>query len=119
MKGKKFDIGKLRWDLLDLNLLNGAVGALTMGATKYSDKGYLTVPNRESRYKSAFMRHYTKFIKNSQEKDNESGLFHLDHAICNLIILREFLQEELDKSSTYVYNIYIGEGHETNRNSQP
>ena len=85
--GAKLDAGKP-----DLDLVLGAfAGALlevgkvgTFGAKKYSEDGWLKVPNGIRRYTSAELRHY--FYEADGEKfDVESGLLHKAHKAWNAL----------------------------------
>lgn len=84
-EGMKFDVGKLRWDLLPLEVSKGVVKILTYGAQKYKPNNWQKV--EMWRYKAAFMRHYEAWLS-GEENDKESGLHHLDHAMCNLYFIR-------------------------------
>ena len=59
----------------------------TMGAQKYTRAGWLTVPDGETRYFDASCRHL--LASQIEAADPESGLHHLDHAIWNLMAVRE------------------------------
>ena len=95
--GAKLDDGKVR-----LGLVLGAFSAAltevgkvgTYGANKYSDNGWLSVPNGIARYKDAALRHY--LADASGEKfDKETGLPHLAHFCWNsLAILSLIVREE-------------------------
>jgi hypothetical protein len=82
----KFDDGKLRWDLLDFSHVEDIVRVLTMGAEKYVDNGWKTVPNAQERYFAAMMRHLVAW-RLEGPLDGESHLPHLAHAACCLMIL--------------------------------
>lgn len=85
-KGSRFNKGKLRWSLVDLKYLEGLVQVLMMGAEKYSEynwqKGLPTLEIYES-----LMRHIVAW-RSGEDKDKESGLDHIDHAICNLYFMK-------------------------------
>lgn len=85
-KGSRFNEGKLRWSLVDLKYLEGLVQVLMNGAAKYSDynwqKGLPTLEIYES-----LMRHIVAW-RSGEDKDKESGLDHIDHAICNLYFMK-------------------------------
>lgn len=85
-KGSRFNKGKLRWSLVDLKYLEGLVQVLMNGAAKYSDynwqKGLPTLEIYES-----LMRHIVAW-RSGEDKDKESGLDHIDHAICNLYFMK-------------------------------
>lgn len=85
---RKNDIGKPMWDLLPFNSIEGIVDVLTFGANKYEPNGWMKVPDAKRRYFSALMRHI-KAYRDGKAIDEESGLPHLHHALCNLVFLSE------------------------------
>lgn len=91
MSGRKDDAGKPRWGLLPLHELDGVVRVLTYGANRYGDNNWRLVENGVDRYYDACLRHLSAFTA-GQDIDQESGLSHLDHAICNLIFVRTLLK---------------------------
>ena len=84
-KGKRFNKGKLRWSLLPLWLLEGVVKVLMFGSKKYGDFNWQKGMPISEVYESC-QRHLVKFMQ-GQDIDEESGERHIDHAICNLIII--------------------------------
>ena len=84
MKGKKFDEGKARWDLLPIDVIEEAVDILTFGADKYGDNNWQKVDKK--RYVAAFFRHFASYLKGDMI-DEESGRHHLAHALTNIIFL--------------------------------
>jgi hypothetical protein len=82
----KDDAEKPRWDLLPLDVLEGAVRVFTNGAKKYSDDGWKTVPDAKKRYYAALMRHL-KSWQAGEGPDPEDGESPLAHALCDLIIV--------------------------------
>jgi len=94
MKGKKYDIGKVRWDLLHWDTIEGEAKVLTYGAVKYDPDNWKLVlrgPGGRRRYFSAMMRHlYASMRKGVIDPtilDPESGLPHVYHARCCLMFL--------------------------------
>jgi hypothetical protein len=85
--GKKYDNGKLRWDLLPLGPVEEVVEILTYGAEKYGPNNWQMVEDWRDRYFAALMRHLIAWRKGERD-DKESGLPHLAHALCNLTFLR-------------------------------
>lgn len=98
--GAKLDANKNRLGLVlggfsqALELV-GLVG--TYGANKYTDNGWLTVPNGVERYTDAMYRH---LLKNAQGElvDSESGLEHLAHATWNLLAIVELKRDKNAKN---------------------
>lgn len=64
---------------------------LTYGANKYAPGNWKFV--EPDRYKSAFFRHFNAFY-DGESRDEESGLLHLAHAMCNAMFLTYLLEEK-------------------------
>ena len=86
-KGKKFDDGKLRWDLLQLDCVEDVVKILSFGSKKYSDNSWQQLDNAEDRYFAALMRHLIA-SRMGEKIDSESGMSHLAHIACNIHFLQ-------------------------------
>lgn len=95
--GLKFDVGKTDYDLIPAEALEGIANVFTYGAGKYGPENWKHV-TPVKRYLSAAFRHVQAWRK-GQTNDEESGLLHLDHAITNLIILRELTILEKQKTT--------------------
>ena len=87
--GKKYDNDKLRWSLLPLGALQDVVKVLEFGAKKYAPDNWKYVDQAEERYWNAAMRHIVAY-KLESHTDSETGLSHLAHAICCLLFLLNF-----------------------------
>lgn len=82
--GAKLDAGKVRLGLVlgDFSRALVEVGKVgTYGAQKYTDGGWLTVPNGPARYRDAHLRHMLATVPN----DSDTGLSHLAHAAWNAL----------------------------------
>jgi hypothetical protein len=86
--GRKFDGGKLRYDLIPPLALAEMVRVLTFGAEKYEPNNWKFVDEAHSRYFSAMERHVWAW-KSGEQIDPESGIHHLAHAMCCLYFLYE------------------------------
>lgn len=89
--GMKYDGDKPRMDLLVdgcPNALEAVAQVLTFGAQKYAAHSWHTVPEGDTRYKAALLRHLTAHAKGEQ-LDGESGLHHLAHAACDALFILE------------------------------
>jgi len=104
-EGVKNDNNKPRWDLLPIDPIEEIVKVLTHGSKKYSDHGWLDVPDRRVRYYSAMMRHIAAW-KRGKIIDSESGLSHLAHAACNLIFLMCFDRIENDDIQKKIQKLF-------------
>ena len=87
---KKFDDGKLRYDLIPTESMKLLAQILTFGADKYGADNWRECKDT-SRYVAAAMRHFEAF-RGGEIYDQESGLPHLSHCMTNLVFLIE-LQE--------------------------
>ena len=87
-QGRKYDGGKLRYDLLPVMALEDVVKGLTYGTIKYDDNNWVRVPEGRKRYIAAAMRHVEKY-RMGVLFDEESGVHHLSAAIDNLMFIVE------------------------------
>jgi hypothetical protein len=85
-EGLKYDEGKLHWELLPMDCVEDVVKILTFGSKKYGPNNWQEVDNANDRYYAALMRHLTANRK-GEVLDEESGLSHLAHAMCNVVFL--------------------------------
>lgn len=79
--GKRFNEGKLRYDLLQPKATKGLVEVLTMGANKYGDHNWLQ-GMKWSNVIASLKRHL-ELIEGGEDYDKESGLLHIDHVAAN------------------------------------
>ncbi len=101
MSGKKFDEGKLRFDLIPPEAEEALARVLTMGAAKYGDRNW-EEGIKFSRLYAAMRRHLNSH-RTGEVLDPESGLPHLDHALANLAMMVTFQSRgrvELDDISS-------------------
>lgn len=87
-EGRKYDSGKLRYELLPMAPIDEVVRVLTIGAQKYDDENWRQVEDGENRYYAAAMRHLSAW-RQGENIDPETGRSHLAHAICNLVFVME------------------------------
>lgn len=81
-KFTKHDSGKLRYGLIPPIAEREMVGVLTFGAKKYSVDNWRNCDDL-SRYVDAALRHISAY-RTGQQKDEETDLHHLAHAMCCL-----------------------------------
>ena len=89
---RKFDGGKLRYDLVPVEVEEELAKVLTYGAEKYAPNSWQTVEPFYDRYYAALRRHIAAWRK-GEKTDPESRLHHLSHALCNVAFL---LAKELE-----------------------
>ena len=88
-EGRKDDAGKPKWSLVPFPQFEKVASVFTHGEKKYSAENWKKVKQHEERYFSAAMRHLTAW-HGGNELDGESGLPHLAHACCSLLMLMWF-----------------------------
>ena len=94
-EGRKNDRadGKLRWELLPLDLMEKVVEVYDFGAKKYAPETWKQLADGENRYRAALLRHLTAHYK-GELRDPESGLLHTQHLAWNAIALLYFAMEK-------------------------
>ena len=91
--GVKYDNGKLQWTLLPFRAIKEVLEVLAFGAKKYAADNWKIVPEARTRYVDAAFRHLTDWHL-KERLDGETGKSHLAHAICCLLFLLWFEQED-------------------------
>lgn len=86
-QGRKFDSGKLRYDLIPVLAQEEVVKVVTLGAEKYDPENWKRVPEGRRRYYAAAMRHIEAWRKG--EKQDEIGTHHIANAVSNLMFILE------------------------------
>lgn len=89
--GAKLDAGKPRLGLVlgDFARALRAVGEVgTLGAAKYSDRGWLQVPDGQARYADAALRHFFAHFA-GELRDPELGTLHLANLCWNCLAVLE------------------------------
>ncbi|WP_264041499.1 dATP/dGTP diphosphohydrolase domain-containing protein [Pectobacterium carotovorum] len=92
-RDSKNDAGKWRFSLLPLSAIISVIAVLEFGAQKYAVDNWKSVPDARQRYFDASIRHITAWWQGEQI-DSESGLPHLAHAVCCLLFLMWFDEED-------------------------
>ena len=109
-QGRKFDGGKLRYDLLPVHALEEVTRVMTLGAEKYDPENWKRVPEGRRRYTAAAFRHIEAWRKG--ETTDEIGTHHIANAISNLMfILEKELQgiEDVTEQSPKVSEVVADE----------
>ena len=97
--GAKLDSGKNRLGLVICGFARalqevGRVG--TYGAHKYTDDGWVEVPDGERRYTDAMFRHIMREAT-GEKIDPETGLYHAAHAAWNALARLDLALRETSK----------------------
>lgn len=95
--GAKLDAGKLRAGLVlgGFSRALAAVAAVgTHGAAKYTDNGWVEVPDGVSRYTDAMWRHLLTEAA-GEARDRDSGLHHAAHAAWNALARLDLMLREV------------------------
>lgn len=91
---KKYDQGKLRYDLIPPEILEALAEVYTYGLNKgYGEESWKDVPDAKKRYTAAFFRHFQDYRKGNTI-DPESTKSHLWHALWNIGTLVWFEMQE-------------------------
>ena len=91
-EGVKHDEDKPKFSLMKPDALMEMVAVLTYGAKKYSPDNWKLLGNARQRYFDAANRHLWQWY-GGEERDPESGLHHLAHAMSSLMFL---IQMDMD-----------------------
>ena len=85
---KKNDSGKPTFELLPIDLLSDVNKVLQHGARAYGVGNWRKTDGfKLSRVYNALLRHMFAFWR-GESIDPDSGLSHLDHAMCNLLFMK-------------------------------
>lgn len=98
--GIKNDTGKLRWDLLPLDVTEQVVAVLTKALRNYPEWNWVHVKDARKRYLAATFRHIAARLRGEviDPDDNEP---HLAHAICDLMFLAYFDLHDVDGAGEF------------------
>lgn len=100
----KTDAGKLRMELIPTSAMKSLGRGLTFGAEKYSPNSWKKV--EADRYIGALLRHIVRFMDDPLGRDDESGLYHIEHVLCNAAFLNDFVQNSPERFEPYSLDDY-------------
>ncbi len=86
--GRKFDLDKIRTDLLPSRALEEVAAILTHGSKKYGDRNWET-GIKYGRLYGALLRHLWAWWR-GESVDEETGKSHLAHAACCILMLLHY-----------------------------
>lgn len=116
-QGRKFDGGKLRYDLVPVLAYEEVTKVLTAGSLKYDDNNWQKVPKGRQRYLAAALRHIQDYRKGHVIDDGEGGTntHTLANAITDLMfILEKDLQgwpDEDEPKDTLPFPVSVEDSH--------
>lgn len=100
-EGVKYDKHKLRYDLIPLEALEEVAEVLTFGARKYGDRNWEKGMDW-SRVYGACLRHLFDWANPFKpNKDLETGLSHLSHALCCMMFLITYEKRQVGKNNLH------------------
>ena len=99
-KGIKLDSGKAPLDLIPYEAEEAVAQVFAFGLKKYTRANWAEGISY-SRLLSACLRHIGKFNK-GQDLDEESGLNHIAHAACNLVMLLWMIENRSDFDDRWI-----------------
>ena len=92
---RKSDSGKIQPSLIEVDFLMGMSAVLTHGAEKYGVHNYHQATKQDQqRIVDALLRHIYAHLQ-GDVLDDETGLLHLHHAACNLMMLAHHVEKEV------------------------
>jgi hypothetical protein len=95
-QARKFDTNKRCWSACPTKALEELADVMTMGMKKYGKHNYLQGGLEYSRLWDAALRHLCAWYQ-GEDKDEESGLSHLAHAMACCGMLLEYQKRNLGK----------------------
>jgi len=100
-EGIKYDVDKLRWDLLPWQQLEEVVKVYTEGAKKYGDLNWQALSNPKERWFSAAMRHLVAWKNGETLNADDFDLPHLAHVVfCILALMWDDNKQQADCRKT-------------------
>ena len=105
----RFDNGKIQHELISPNSANELAKVLTFGASKYAANNWRK-GMKWSRVLGSLKRHLNA-IERGEDYDEESGLLHSSHILCNAMFLTDYYKlypEGDDRQHSYLNDKKIG-----------
>jgi len=93
-KGLRYNTGKRKWSLVHFRSLEPMIEVLEYGAGKYAPKNWQKGLDK-SEILESLQRHVAKLF-DGEDIDQESGLHHIGHIMCNAMFYSYFLDKKDD-----------------------
>lgn len=87
-EGKKYDVGKMDWSLLDFDLIEPLIPVLTLGEARYGFENWKKDfgPNTKRRFRAARLRHEKAAHADSLAINEQDGnVYHLAQVAINAL----------------------------------
>ena len=91
---KRFDLGKLRWDLIPDDAMEKLAEVYTHGSVKYADENWRN--GMQWKRVIGSLKRHTKAFTTGEDIDADSGCLHLGMVIWNAITLLWYQLEQID-----------------------
>lgn len=99
MSGLRYNNGKLQWGLVDFTALEDMVKVLEFGANKYAPHNWKKGMSH-TQITESLMRHLFAYL-DGEDIDQESGISHAGHILCNAMFLAYNIKHHPDKDDRY------------------
>jgi hypothetical protein len=99
-KGLRFNTGKSRIDLAPSDAMLHVGKVLAMGGDKYGDRNWEN-GMAYSKVIASLERHLAKW-KSGNDFDDESGMHHIDHVMCNALFLSRYVRAFPEKDDRFI-----------------
>jgi len=92
----RYNVGKQRLDLIPASMIEGVGAVLTHGCKKYEPNNWRKGLSWTGVLSS--LKRHLHALERGEDYDQESGLLHIDHVLCNAAFIREYYKThpELD-----------------------
>lgn len=91
----KQDKGKVRLELIPPEAYLALGEVLTYGLIDHEINSWKQV--EPDRFVGALLRHFIAYIKDPTSRNEESGILHIDHCLCNAMFLSSIVRNSIDK----------------------
>lgn len=112
----RYDTNKMKMELISPIALEDLAAVLTFGSLKYEDHNWRK-GMKWSRVIGSLKRHLNA-IEKGEDVDQESGLLHIGHLMCNAMFLSEYYRTQQSLDDRYKVIDKINKKDETNKQTR-